>query len=257
MLPVGLFLRFCFIFSLAIILAGCSASSKSVSQTSGGTGWQSEMAVAKLCPAYLLNPDLYYNQEMWAIEQSRVAVYCDLEKDGTLVFGEQTQPQSSVEQPVWLLVDTDKLQIDVKRGEQTLASFPNIAIGQNGAGFKKRRGDNITPLGEYKIGWINDRSQFYIFYGLTYPSVANAEEAMQRGLISQEDYSSIIYAHEHNQIPPQNTALGGQIGLHGLGRGDEVVHQNVNWTHGCVAVTNSQLDELAQWLTTGMTVKIK
>ena len=34
----------------------------------------------------------------------------------------------------------------------------NISIGRNGAGFKQRRGDDVTPLGDYKIGWINEKS---------------------------------------------------------------------------------------------------
>jgi murein L,D-transpeptidase YafK len=183
---------------------------------------------------------------------------CDPTKDGTAFIEEQpdiampTDPYS-----IWLLIDTAKQQLEVKQGDQTLAVFENIAIGRSGAGLKKHRGDDVTPQGEYKIGWINPQSPFHIFYGLTYPSVEDAKQALSQGSISELEYSDIVYAHEHNQTPPQNTALGGQVGLHGLGKGDEEIHQTMNWTHGCVALTNNQINELDRWIVQGMRVKIK
>jgi hypothetical protein len=253
MLPVVLFLRFAVILTVTVILSACVAQTPMPVATAGGLGWQS----SNNCPEPLLNPDLYHNKALLEIEQSQVAFYCDLEKDGTFLFTEQELPAQPTFEPTWLLVDTDTLQIEVKRGTQTVATFANIAIGQSGAGLKNQRGDNITPKGEYKIGWVNRQSAFHLFYGLTYPSVADAEQGLQNGSISQADYAAIVYAHQHQQIPPQNTALGGQIGLHGLGQADESIHQNLNWTHGCVAITNSQIDELSQWITTGMRVQIK
>ena len=158
---------------------------------------------------------------------------------------------------VWLLIDTKKKRLDVKRGKKILASFDKIAIGRRGAGFKNRRGDKITPLGTYKIGWINNKSSFRTFYGFTYPSIKNAKEALKKGLISRDAYYSILDAHHSNKIPPQNTLLGGRIGLHGLGSGNEQVHRLWDWTKGCVAVTNNQIDALGQWIVKGMTVKVK
>lgn len=158
---------------------------------------------------------------------------------------------------IWLLIDTKRKQIDVKRGERTLITFDKIAIGRKGAGFKHKRGDKITPLGTYKIGWINHKSPFRTFYGFTYPSAENAQKALAKGLISTSIYNSIIKAHKHNKIPPQNTPLGGRIGLHGLGSNDMSIHRMWDWTKGCVAVTNQQIDELSEWIVKGMTVKVK
>jgi L,D-peptidoglycan transpeptidase YkuD (ErfK/YbiS/YcfS/YnhG family) len=59
------------------------------------------------------------------------------------------------------------------------------------------------------------------------------------------------------QIPPQDTPLGGQIGIHGLGSADARVHEFFDWTHGCIALTNSQIDHLSQIVDTGTLVKIK
>ncbi|MGZ5049471.1 MAG: L,D-transpeptidase family protein [Methylobacter sp.] len=158
---------------------------------------------------------------------------------------------------VWLLVDTKALTIEVKKGQHTIETINDIAIGRGGAGFKNRRGDDVTPYGSYKIGWVGEKSNFRRFYGLTYPSAEDAQKALEQGVISRSAYDSIIYAHRFNQIPPQDTPLGGRIGIHGLGRADEKIHKSMNWTHGCIALTNGQIDHLSQWLDKGTVVKIK
>ncbi len=163
----------------------------------------------------------------------------------------------SAETNVWLLVDTKARKIEVKKGEQTIETLDAIAIGRGGAGVKKHRGDNITPFGEYRIGWVGEKSNFRRFFGLTYPSSADAEQALNKGLIDQPTFERIVSAQQSKQIPPQNTPLGGQIGIHGLGRGSLKVHQAFDWTHGCIALTNPQIDHLSQLVETGTVVKIK
>lgn len=163
----------------------------------------------------------------------------------------------SAESGTWLLIDTEKLKLEVKKGDKTLATMGNIAIGRNGAGYKQYVGDDITPLGSYKIGWVNNKSAYHRFYGLTYPSVEYADEALLGGLLSKNTHRQIINAHKNNKIPLQSTAIGGRIGIHGLGAADEKVHNIMNWTHGCIALTNKQIDQLQRWIRIGMPVKIK
>jgi len=158
---------------------------------------------------------------------------------------------------VWLLIDTEKQSLEVKKGNKTITIMKDIAIGRNGAGFKHHLGDDVTPVGTYKIGWINRKSPFRRFYGFDYPSVENADEALLSGLLSKEKHTAIIKAHKRNQIPPQNTTLGGRIGIHGLGTADRFIHKMMNWTHGCIALTNEQIDQLDRWITKGMKVKVK
>lgn len=158
---------------------------------------------------------------------------------------------------VWLLVDTKARKIEIKKGEQTLETINQIAIGRAGAGLKSRQGDNITPYGDYRIGWVGERSTFRKFFGLTYPSVRDAELALRKGVIDHVTYDRIVTAHQYHQVPPQNTPLGGRIGIHGLGRADERVHKAFDWTHGCIALTNGQIDHLSHWIDTGTVVKIK
>ena len=158
---------------------------------------------------------------------------------------------------VWLLVDTHDLKMEVKDGDKTIAVFNNNAIGRGGAGLKHHRGDNITPVGTYKIGWVNSKSSFHRFFGLNYPDIDTAQRAFKRGEMSYRDFQNVMFAHEHNSVPPQNTPLGGRIGIHGLGPGDLQIHQQMNWTQGCIALTNKQIDRLSRWVDEGTVVEIK
>lgn len=158
---------------------------------------------------------------------------------------------------VWLLVDTQKQNMEVKKGDKTVAVLENIAIGRSGAGEKNHRGDDVTPVGDFRIGWINHKSQFRKFFGLTYPNVEHADSALKKGKIDADTYESIARAHSVGQIPPQNTELGGQIGIHGLGSGNLAIHKSTNWTHGCIALTNDQIDQLSQWVEKGTLVSVK
>jgi murein L,D-transpeptidase YafK len=163
----------------------------------------------------------------------------------------------SADPEVWLLVDTAARKIEIKKGEQTIETLEEIAIGRGGAGLKTHRGDNITPFGNYRIGWVGEKSSFRKFFGLTYPSAEDAEIALQKGVIDRFTYERIITAHQFHQIPPQDTPLGGQIGIHGLGNADARIHKTFDWTHGCIALTNTQIDHLSQMVDTGTIVRIK
>ena len=164
---------------------------------------------------------------------------------------------SEAQDTVWLLVDTQKKIIQVKQSEQILATFEHVSLGRNGAKHKQKSGDDITPIGTYKIAYANDKSHFRKFFGLNYPSRYDAGLALYSERISFAEYSAIMQAHRNNLLPPQNTVLGGQIGIHGLGNGNQKVHGLYDWTHGCVALSNRQIDRLAKWVYKGMRVEIK
>ena len=158
---------------------------------------------------------------------------------------------------VWLLVDTQKRIIQVKQDKRTLETFEGVAIGRKGAGHKQQVGDDVTPIGIYKISYTNNNSHFRKFFALNYPSVDDASLALFSARISYPDYQAIIQAHQNDQVPPQNTVVGGVIGIHGVGHGIKNVHNIFDWTHGCVALSNQQIDRLAKWVYKGMRVQIK
>jgi murein L,D-transpeptidase YafK len=158
---------------------------------------------------------------------------------------------------VWLLVDTKSKVLRVKQGVETKAEYNNISIGQNGTAADKVRGDDKTPLGIYRIGWVNYNSRFYRFYGFNYPSRMDAQRGLKKGLIDTKTFQRIFNADLLDQIPDQNTALGGQIGIHGIGRADASIHKSMNWTRGCIALTNNQINSLGAWIKTGTVVVIR
>jgi murein L,D-transpeptidase YafK len=250
MSQIALSIRFCLVLCFSLGLAACSVLPPPTAPAGAGTVSQITISDIKKCPASLLGLN--------AQQAKGLFLTCSPDKDGT-VFVDELEKISLIQkhQDVWLLIDTQKMQLEVKQGEQTVLVLSNIAVGRSGAGIKTRRGDDITPLGEYKIGWVNEKSQFHTFYGLTYPSAEDAKTGLSKGIISQNEYDAIIYAQQHDLIPPQTTALGGRVGVHGLGRGDERIHKLMNWTHGCVALTNTQIDTLDEWIEEGMRVKIK
>lgn len=158
---------------------------------------------------------------------------------------------------VWLLVETEPRVLKVMEGDAPKEVFTQIAIGRRGAGFEKMRNDDKTPLGEYRIGWINESSKYHRFFGFTYPNLDNAKRALADGMIGEGTFRAIMRANLFDGVPPQNTPLGGQIGIHGLGSANPSVHENFDWTHGCIAMTNQQIDRLSQWVHRGTLVVIR
>lgn len=118
-------------------------------------------------------------------------------------------------------------------------------------------GDQTTPLGIFHIAWIDHRSRYDTFFGLDYPSERVARSAYAEGIISRAELDAIIEAVQQRRLPPQNTPLGGYLGIHGIGRGDPSIHEALNWTDGCVALTNPQIRQLSRWVRVGTEVMIR
>ncbi len=157
----------------------------------------------------------------------------------------------------WLLIDTQARILKVMRGDQPLDTFKNLALGRNGAGLKRRRGDKKTPIGVFRIGWMNVNSRYDFFIGLDYPNLSYAKQAYEDKRIDIVDYYHIRRAIRKGRIPPQDTPLGGFIGIHGVGEGDPWIHANFNWTNGCVALRNPQMWRLGRWVQIGTRVEIR
>lgn len=158
---------------------------------------------------------------------------------------------------IWLRVITAELRLDVMEGERRVHSYPDIAIGRYGTTTAKRAGDGMTPLGKFRILEQSARTDFHRFFVLDYPNLAHARAALSAGRIRPVVHRRIEQALRAGRLPPQHTGLGGFIGIHGLGEGDPAIHAAFNWTEGCIALTNAQIDDLAQWVGTGTRVIIE
>ena len=139
----------------------------------------------------------------------------------------------------------------------TLRVPGGVGIGRYGTTDVKMQGDHRTPLGSFTIGWIPEKSRYHRFLGLTYPDIERADRALAEGEITEAQWHAIRRASETKGRPPQNTPLGGFIGIHGTGAGDAKIHQQYNWTNGCIALTNEQIDRLMTWIRVGTPVEIR
>ena len=125
-----------------------------------------------------------------------------------------------------------------------------IGLGLSPVEDKVRQGDRRTPEGEFYVFTKNDKSAFYLSLGLSYPNIEDAERGLKDRLISRRQHDLIVSAIKRKATPPQNTALGGDIYIHGNGAGSD-------WTWGCVALENADMKELFDAVRVGTSVVIK
>jgi murein L,D-transpeptidase YafK len=125
-----------------------------------------------------------------------------------------------------------------------------IGLGLNPVPDKRRQGDRATPEGEFYVFTKNDKSAFYLSLGISYPNVEDAARGLRDHLISRAQHDAIVKAIKRKATPPQNTALGGDIYIHGNGAGSD-------WTWGCVALENEDIRELFDAVLVGTAVTIK
>lgn len=161
------------------------------------------------------------------------------------------------EPPTWVHVDSRQRTLSVLQGMEVMEVFYDVAFGRGGVAPFRREGDGKTPTGVFFVSWINPSSDYHLFFGLDYPALTHAEEAYRRQAIDQRTYHAILDARRRGELPPQDTALGGHIGIHGVGRYDPEDHRLFNWTMGCVALTDRQIEALARWISLGTMVVIQ
>lgn len=156
------------------------------------------------------------------------------------------------------------LAIEVRKSERSLVAqcadgepiHFRAALGREPRGPKERRGDMRTPEGSYRIAGPPRASRFHIFVPIDYPAESDVERAVSLGVISDAEGQRILAARSADQLPPQNTRLGGHLGIHGEGprwRGDSA---GLNWTDGCVGLADHDVEFLSTRVDTGTPVII-
>jgi murein L,D-transpeptidase YafK len=125
-----------------------------------------------------------------------------------------------------------------------------IGLGSRPVGDKQIKGDRKTPEGTFHICVRNDRSAYYLSLGIDYPGIEDARRGLRNKLIDRETHDRIVAAINAGETPPQNTALGGDIYIHGNG-------SHRDWTWGCVALDDRDMKELFDVVPLGTEVVIK
>jgi murein L,D-transpeptidase YafK len=116
-----------------------------------------------------------------------------------------------------VVVSKKKREMLLLRGESVLRTY-QIALGPEPEGPKRQEGDGRTPQGRYAIDRRNARSKYHLSLHISYPDAADVTRAREAG------------------VDP-----GGDIMIHGLGDG---VRLEGDWTQGCIAVTDEEMDEI-------------
>jgi murein L,D-transpeptidase YafK len=112
-----------------------------------------------------------------------------------------------------------------------------VALGQQPVGDKVRKGDNRTPEGIFRIEARNPQSRYHRALRISYPDAAHLARARALGV-----------------------QAGGDIMIHGLPARQAWVgaaHRDFDWTEGCIAVTNREIDEIWRVVGVGTPIQIK
>ena len=131
-------------------------------------------------------------------------------------------------------------QVVVKKGERklylvsgkTAVKSYQINLGNQPVGDKQYEGDGKTPEGLYFIDRFNPNSRYHLSVGISYPSAQDVAQAAALGL-----------------------RPGGDIFIHGLGPEGRALNK-ADWTAGCIAVTDEEIEEIFAMLRPGVPIFI-
>lgn len=129
-----------------------------------------------------------------------------------------------------VVVNKGRREMLLLSGESVLRSY-RIALGREPLGHKHREGDGRTPEGRYIIDRRNPRSNYHLSLHISYPDEADRARAEATGV-----------------------SPGGDIMIHGLKPG--VDHPAADWTIGCIAVTNAEIEEIWDLVADGTPIDI-
>lgn len=132
------------------------------------------------------------------------------------------------QQADFVLVDKSARRMQLLRGGKVLRTY-SILLGDAPKGHKRQQGDERTPEGEYRISGRNPNSRFHLSLRVSYPNAADRKQAQARG------------------VDP-----GGDIMIHG---GTPPGYSR-DWTDGCIALTDRQIEELWSLVPTGTPIRI-
>jgi murein L,D-transpeptidase YafK len=129
-----------------------------------------------------------------------------------------------------VVVNKGRRELLLLSGQSVVRSY-RVALGREPDGHKECEGDGRTPEGRYTIDWRNPESKYHRSLHISYPAAADVERARALG------------------VDP-----GGDIMIHGVKAGVE--HPESDWTEGCIAVTDAEMDEIWDLVADGTAVEI-
>jgi murein L,D-transpeptidase YafK len=138
-------------------------------------------------------------------------------------------------------IDKSDYQLAILSGEKAIKTYP-VVFGGNPTDDKLMQGDQCTPEGNFKIRGFYPHAKWSKFIWIDYPN--------------DQSWSKHNEARQNGKIP-ENAKIGGEIGIHGVPEGyDYAIERKMNWTLGCISMTNEDVNEIYPYVFEGMTVQI-
>jgi murein L,D-transpeptidase YafK len=134
-----------------------------------------------------------------------------------------------------IVIHKAKRELILLRAGKPIRTY-RVALGTNPVGAKTRQGDRRTPEGIYTISGRNARSAYHRSLRVSYPNAEDRARAKKLG------------------VDP-----GGDIMVHGLPNGQGLIgaaHRLADWTWGCIAVTNEEIEDIWRRVPNGTVVEI-
>ncbi len=135
-----------------------------------------------------------------------------------------------------IVIYKSRREMQLMAGDKVLKTY-KVSLGSSPVGAKECEGDGRTPEGEYRIVGRNAKSQFHKSLRISYPNDSDRENAAKR-----------------------RCSPGGDIMIHGLPNGYSWIgkgHLAKDWTAGCIAVTDAEIEEIWRAVPDGIAVEIK
>ena len=135
-----------------------------------------------------------------------------------------------------IVVQKSARRLSIFRDASRIKTY-RIALGANPVGAKQQEGDMKTPEGIYEIDARNPQSNFHLALHISYPSDVDDARAYARGI-----------------------SAGSDIMIHGIQNGHGWIgafHRWKDWTAGCIALTDEEIEELWRVTPDGTTIEIR
>ena len=172
-----------------------------------------------------------------AAQQAPAALFISIAILVAMLAGCASQPAPPVQRVDSVIVKKSERKLQLIQGGKVLREY-RVALGDNPRGHKMQEGDERTPEGSYILDWRNPRSNYYKSIHVSYPNSMDQLVARSLG------------------VKP-----GGMIMIHG--RPNWLTSPAVareydgrDWTNGCIAVTNEEMDEIWRLVRDGTPIRI-
>ena len=156
----------------------------------------------------------------------------------------------------WLLIESKSRRGTLFKADGTSSMLKELSFGSGGIDLKRRQGDQVTPLGVFRVTAIRPSKKYGTFIEISYPTRRDADRGYKEGIIDARTWQRIVKASREGRRPPMMTPLGGHIGIHGEPLGGPSLTGVLDYTNGWVGVSEAEMTVLEDVLKIGSVVHI-